>query len=158
MLVYKVRMEEFPVYKHLGTKFEYLVIKDFEFWRLYLHLRQYPYIGRCYAASFRVDAKCVLDMRECERRELFKVVFPVWGRATKKLFGHNPQNADVACFSNEWKHLHWHFIPRFDEVVLYSGYIFKDKNPGANYSPYPKKELPHEFMVQLVADMRDAIR
>ncbi len=150
-------MKEFPVYEHLGTKFEHLVIEDFEFWRLYLHPRQYPYIGRCYAASLREDAKSVVDMNGAERGELYEVVLPVWGRAVEKMFGHNSQNADVACFANEWPHLHWHLIPRFDEVVSYGGCQFRDENFGANYSPYPKKELPLELILRLVADMRDAI-
>ncbi len=150
-------MEEFPVYEHLGTKFEHLVIEDFRYWRLYLHPRQYPYIGRCYAASLREDAKSVVDMNGAERDELYEVVLPVWGRAVKKQFGHNTENMDLSFFGNEWHHLHVHFIPRFTGVVLYGGCEFRDPNIGANYSPYPKKKLPHQFMLQLVADMRDAI-
>ena len=151
-------MREFSVYEHLGTEFEHLVIKDFEYWRLYLHPRQYPYIGRCYAASLREDAKSVVDMNSAERDELFEVILPAWGRAIEKLFRHDSRNADIACFANDWKHLHWHFIPRFTDVVSYGGYKFRDPNIGANYSPYPKKKLPHKLMTQLVEDMRDAIK
>ena len=93
--------------------YEQLEIKKYEFWRLQLHHRQYPYLGRACAFAIRDDAKLLSDMNSNEREELFTIIAPQWEYAISELYGEI--NPDFAIFGNRTNHLHAHLIPRFPE-------------------------------------------
>jgi len=116
-----------------------LKIHSFQYWDLFLHPNQYPYIGRCYAWAKRAEAESLIDMNEAERNELFQIIIPAWNLAITKLFKHDLSN--LAIFSNSARHLHAHFIPRYQEKRIFANVEFTDPNPNGNYSPYPKKKL-----------------
>jgi diadenosine tetraphosphate (Ap4A) HIT family hydrolase len=124
--------------------YEQFRIKRFDLWDLYVHVNQYPYVGRCYAAAQRENARKITDMTMLEGEELFGKVIPAWDKAISQLFNHDRLN--VALLGNTWPHLHAHLIPRYITAREAFGVVFTDPNPKGNYSPYPKKELPLETL------------
>lgn len=132
--------------------FAHLKLFDFEHWGLYLHGNQYPYIGRCYAWANREDADLVTDMTFDERNELYGEIIPLWWDAVQELFGSIRPN--ISCLGNEAPHLHYHLIPRYDQLVKFQGINFEDVNQGRNYAPYEKKSVG----ANVLFDIRDALK
>ena len=132
--------------------YEQFSIKDFSFWKLYLHQNQFPYLGRCYAWANRSDAVEISDMTVSEREDLFEKVIPAWRRAIDGLC--HPDKINLAILGNTSPHLHTHLIPRFQTPRQFGGIEFIDPNPAGNYAPYPKRELPMETLFAI----RDKIR
>ncbi len=130
-----------------ADRYEKFKIKTYDFWGLYLHENQFPYLGRCYAWALRPDANDVMTMSEPERDELFDIVIPKWDDAIKQLFNHDKVN--VAFLGNTTPHLHAHLIPRYETPREFSGVTFTDPNPSGNYAPYPKRELPPETLMTI---------
>ena len=122
-------------------------IKTYDHWDLFLHSNQVPYIGRCYAAAIREDANFVTDMNNYESEELFSKVILAWDKTVQELFGKSRPN--VAILGNDWPHLHAHLIPRFKEPKIFYGIKFIDPNPTGNYSPYPKKDISLEILMDI---------
>jgi diadenosine tetraphosphate (Ap4A) HIT family hydrolase len=131
--------------------YDKLKIKEYKYWDLFLHERQYPYIGRCYASAKRKEADLVVDMNEEESEELFFHVIPQWNNAVKKLF--NCSRSNVSCLGNSWNHLHWHLIPRYSSPRNFYGIEFIDPNPSGNYSPYDKKEIKEDILLKIKQDI-----
>ncbi|MBI4441231.1 hypothetical protein HY639_03620 [Candidatus Woesearchaeota archaeon] len=127
--------------------YDQYIIRHFEYWTLYVHEQQYPYLGRSYAWAVRSDAHRIRDMLTFERNELFDLVIPSWEKAVAALF--HPDWTNAAALGNTSPHLHWHLIPRYHSPRVYAGVTFEDPNPKGNYAPYPKKELPLEFVLQI---------
>lgn len=135
--------------------YEQFKIKRFDLWDLYLHKNQFPYLGRCYASAIREDADLITDMNQAETEELFSKIVPKWYESTSKLFGKSRPN--MAVFGNEWPHLHVHLIPRFTETKNFYGIDFIDPNPSGNYSPYPKKEISLDILMNIKEDIINQI-
>lgn len=68
-------------YDHLRIDIPYL-----QYWDLFLHKEQYPYLGRCYAWARCENADELLDMTPDERNELFDIIIPIWSRANQILW------------------------------------------------------------------------
>lgn len=139
----------------MEDKFEDFKIRTFEFWDLYLHKNQFPYLGRCYAWAKRPEARKVSDMNPAETKELFEVVLPAWEKALKIVS--NPDWTNAACLGNTSPHLHWHFIPRYNSPRQFDGFEFIDPNPKGNYAPYPKKELPTGLLMHIKTELTNNI-
>lgn len=130
------------------TDYEYLKIKTYSNWDLFLHENQYPYIGRCYSWAKRNNANLVTEMTVEERDELFDYIIPAWQNSISEIFGKNRPN--IAILGNEAPHLHAHLIPRYQFKMPYCyGMKFEDPNPKGNYSPYEKKKLPLEILLEI---------
>ena len=54
-------------------------IKEYDFWDLFLHVNQYPYLGRCYAWAKREDADQITGIKSGELVELFGDKYSVDG-------------------------------------------------------------------------------
>jgi len=130
-------------------------IKEYSFWDLFLHIQQFPYLGRCYAAAKRPDAESILDMLPEEGQELFSVIVPAWNKAVKTLFNHDWPN--VAILGNDWQHLHAHLIPRYFSPHSAYGIEFIDPRPKGNYAPYDKKEIPLEVLLRIKNDIKSQL-
>lgn len=131
--------------------YEPFKIKAYDRWDLYLHINQYPYIGRCYAWAKRGSALNAMGMNPEERNELFAIVIPEWDSAVKQLFSHDIAN--LACLCNEANHLHWHLIPRYNSPRQLHEIDFIDPNPKGNYSPYPKIKIQNEVLLKIKEDI-----
>ena len=114
-------------------------IKRFDCWDLYLHVNQYPYVGRCYAWAIRPEADKISDMNVVERDELFSLIIPSWEKAVQQLY--SPDRTNLAILGNETPHLHAHIIPRYSTPRNYYEIEFVDPNPKGNYVPYEKKKI-----------------
>ena len=135
--------------------YEQFKIKRFDLWDLYLHVNQFPYLGRCYAAAIREDADLITDMLPAESQELFFLVIPSWHKTLQKLFGESRPN--IAILGNDWPHLHAHLIPRFRNPKSFYGIEFIDPNPKGNYSPYPKREISLDVLLRIKEDIQQDI-
>ncbi len=136
----------------MSQDYSHLKIKSYDLWDLFLHEKQFPYIGRCYAWAIRDGAVKVTDMNAPERGELFSKIIPAWNNAVAELFKHDWPN--VAILGNEAPHLHAHLIPRYRSPRNFYGIEFIDPNPKGNYSPYPKKKIDLEILLQIKEEMQ----
>ncbi len=134
---------------------EQLKIKEYDNWDLFLHVQQYPYIGRCYAWAKRDDAQSIIGISPEEVVELFGFVIPEWNHAVSKLFNHDLPN--VAFLGNRTPHLHAQLIPRYKSPREFCKINFTDPRPGGNFAPYPKKEIPLEMLLQIKTEIKRAI-
>lgn len=130
----------------------FFCIKEYDFWDLFLHINQYPYIGRCYAWAKRDEADKITEIRSGELLEVFGKIISDWNRAVYQLFQHDRPN--LAILGNEAPHMHAHLIPRYNSPREFQGMVFTDPNPRGNYAPYDKRELPLDILLQI----RDAIK
>lgn len=131
-------------------------IKTYNFWDLFLHKEQYPYIGRCYAAAKRPDLDLVSNMDPHEMWELFETIVPQWDFAVYYLFNRSKPN--VAFGGNNWQRLYVDLIPRYNTPCIYGVVQFIDPNPGENYVPYPKMDLPLDTLLNIRDIMGGQIR
>lgn len=136
----------------MSDKFAKLGIERYAYFDLFLHMNQFPFVGRCYAWALREDAEKVTNMRKEEVDELFGVIIPDWSSAIYTLYNQSRDN--VAIFGNGTSHLHAHFIPRYDSPIRVHGIEFVDPNPNGNYSPYPKKEVPENLLLEIRDDIK----
>jgi len=113
----------------MGTDFSQLLVKNYNHWSIYLHANQ-GYLGRCVVWCKRDDALDLTDATQEEQAELFLVLTEL-RRATKSAFGADWFN--YAFLSNETKHLHGHFIPRYAKPKTFMRVVFEDKRYGHNY-------------------------
>ena len=51
-------------------------IKEYNNWDLFLHINQFPYLGRCYAWARREDADKITEINSGELVELFETIIP----------------------------------------------------------------------------------
>ena len=109
------------------------LIKGFQYWEVYLHPNQY-YLGRCSVALKR-HLEDLTEVTEEERTELFGILAGL-RETVMGLFGANLINYYSA--GNIVRHLHIHFIPRYDHEVDFEGVVFKDELWGQNHSFYPR--------------------
>jgi diadenosine tetraphosphate (Ap4A) HIT family hydrolase len=65
----------------------------------------------------------------------------------------------MAILCNEWRHLHAHFIPRFETPITFFEIVFIDPNPKGNYSPYDRKnaKLDEEKMLKLIELLKEEL-
>ncbi|PIN81730.1 hypothetical protein COV11_01285 [Candidatus Woesearchaeota archaeon CG10_big_fil_rev_8_21_14_0_10_30_7] len=137
----------------MSDPYDKFKIKEYNLWDLYLHINQYPYIGRCYAAAKREEADVILDMNLHETSEIFEIIIPEWNNAVKRCYSHDRPN--IAISGNDWKHLHCHLIPRYNTSRLVYGIVFNDPNPKGNYAPYSKKELEEKILMKIKEKIKE---
>ena len=139
----------------MTDKYEQFKIKEYGQWDLFLHINQFPYIGRCYAWAKREDADLVTDMNPEETEELFQTIIPSWNRTVKNLFQSDRPN--IAILGNEANHLHAHLIPRYNSVCEHYSIKFEDPNPKGNYAPYPKRKLDQTILFEIRDEIKSKI-
>jgi diadenosine tetraphosphate (Ap4A) HIT family hydrolase len=137
--------------------YEKFKIQDYDYWSLYLHQEQYPYIGRCYVVHRYEDFDNILflDSESDHTTELFQVVIPDWFKAVSKLYKADWPN--VAFLGNDWRHLHFHLIPRYWQKHNFFGIEFEDPQPTKNYAPYPKRALGEDILQQIKQQIQETI-
>lgn len=131
------------------------ILKEYNYWKLILSAKQYPYVGRCKALCKRDGAEHITSMTYEEREELFSIVLPEWERAVNKLS--SPHKINFSILGNTNPHLHAHLIPRYNKKVVLYEEVFEDPNPTGNYAPYPKKKMSLEFMKKIENDYKSIL-
>lgn len=137
------------------------LLRRFESWAVYLHEDQ-SYLGRTYVALNRggdnEELDPFLDTDPGERFEFIEVVDSI-KTALDELY--QPTRLNYANLRNTWHHCHWHVIPRYEGPDFgrrtVSGLDFHDMNPGRNYAPSPKHDVPPKIFSQIHADMSAAL-
>ncbi|MEN6329321.1 MAG: HIT family protein [Methanobacteriaceae archaeon] len=119
-------------------------------WLVFLAPSQ-RYLGTCVVALKR---GCK-DLSEVEREEWtdFGLIVKKLEETLKNMF--NPTLFNWSCFknatfrqSNPQPEVHWHFIPRYKEEVVFKGVKFKD--PDFGYIPQPiTRRIPPEVLKDL---------
>jgi diadenosine tetraphosphate (Ap4A) HIT family hydrolase len=132
-------------------EFERLLIKEYDYWKIYLHENQ-CYLGRCYIWAKRHDALDFFDMTQEEFREYTRTGNHLKA-ALKDLF--NPDLLNYATFANEVRHLHTHVIPRYKSPRKFEGVNFSDKNWGKNYAPYDRDFIISE---EVLVKIKNAVK
>lgn len=106
-------------------------IKEFDYWVWYLHENQ-SYLGRTYLLAKRNDALDFIEMTEAEQREFFMIA-KIIKRTLAICF--NPDLINYAALGNRFRHLHVHFIPRYENARIFFNIQFIDHRWGMNYAP-----------------------
>ncbi len=109
-------------------------LAEFKHWIIYLHPNQ-CYLGRCYLWATRSDAFDFMEMTDEEWAE-FRKIGQSLKQAISKLFA--PDMFNYAALGNVGRHLHVHFIPRYETTRSFQNITFVDERWGNNYAPYDK--------------------
>lgn len=105
------------------------LIKEYKYWSIYIHHNQ-GYLGRCIIWCKREDALDLADASIEEQRELFLVMRDL-REVIKNVF--RPDWFNYAFLGNETRHLHGHFVPRYEKPKVFNGMVFKDRLFGHNF-------------------------
>jgi diadenosine tetraphosphate (Ap4A) HIT family hydrolase len=132
------------------------LIKEYKYWELYLHLNQYPYIGRCYAWAKRTDANHFSDMTELEILEFKNNIVPDFENQLNSKFP-SILRFNYTVMGNEAPHLHFHMIPRYEKDFIFMGVDCKDDKKDGNYAPYEKKKISDEVIEKLLVLLKKDI-
>lgn len=119
-------------------------------WEIYLAPSQ-RYLGTCVVALKR---HC-RDLSQVKDEEWidFAIVVRKLEKSLEQSF--HPTLFNWSCFKNSVfrsenpnPNIHWHFIPRYKDLVNFEGTIFQD--PDFGYIPLPvKKDIPEEMMEKI---------
>lgn len=126
------------------------IIKEYTHWTLFLHKKQNPYVGRCYAWWKKDDSQGQGEnMRpsDLSRQAVFELNQTVFDEVVDacRALGHqvDPYGENfllnMAYLANlaEHKHyMHWHFVPRFKEPLAVGkiGLLTADHEWGQHYA------------------------
>lgn len=125
-------------------------MKAYKYWEIYVHENQ-GYLGRCVVWCKRKDALDLADTAPEEQAELFSVLHDL-REASKKIF--QPDWFNYSFLGNELRHLHGHFIPRYEKPRTFLGTVFEDKLYGRNY------KTDHNFITlpEVLNEVRDKLK
>ena len=126
------------------------IIWETDYWNIYLAPSQ-RYLGTCVVALKR-HCKDLSELNDTEWIDFAKIVQKL-EKSLEDLF--SPTLFNWSCFKNSVfrgenpePEIHWHFIPRYKDSVVFEDTIFHD--PDFGYIPIPlKKEIPPEIMEHL---------
>jgi diadenosine tetraphosphate (Ap4A) HIT family hydrolase len=121
----------------MTDKYSKFIIKDYKYWTVYIHQNQ-SYLGRCVVWCKRENALDLTEATPEEQSELFIVLNELKNAVTKSF---QPDWFNYAFLGNETRHLHGHFIPRYENSKEFMGVTFEDKLWGHNY------KTNHDFKI-----------
>lgn len=107
-----------------------------------MHTNQ-SYLGRCYVWCKRDDALDFADATIEEQEELFLVLQDLRA-AVLKTFA--PDWFNYSFLGNGTRHLHGHFIPRYEKTKTFMDTVFEDKLYGHNYKTDHSFKTPHNVL------------
>ena len=133
-----------------------IVYKD-SYWCLMLDTDQ-TYLGRCCVVLKRHCG----DLAELTKEELldFHEIAKKLESALKKSF--NATMFNWTCLMNDsYKnippnpHVHWHFRPRYNHKVEFSGLTFEDKEFAHHYARGTAKEISEDIRKKIIEKIKD---
>ena len=137
----------------LDLSFDYLTIKDYEHWTLQVACNQ-SYLGRCIIWCKRENAEDLSDMTPDESAELVEILNEL-------------KKAEITAFNTDWfnysflgngtRHLHCHFIPRYETKREFSGITFEDKFWGSNFKTDPDFVTTDEIREKVKLELKKHI-
>jgi len=114
-------------------------IKEYKYWVLYLHFKQH-FFGRSLLLLKRHET----DISELSKEEIIEqhLIFKKWKNSINRLT--HPYNFVLMISNTETdvhnNHLHWHFIPRYNEQFIFEGVNFPCDSEREMKIPYYKVE------------------
>jgi len=109
--------------------FSHNLIKQYKHWGVYVAENQ-NYLGRCVIWCDREDALDLADATPDEQKELFEIL-PELREAVRKAFKADWSN--YAFLGNDTRHLHCHFVPRYESEREFADTTFKDERWRHSY-------------------------
>lgn len=129
------------------------LIKDYKYWLVNIHENQ-GNLGRCVVWCKRNDALDLTDATEEEQEELFEILKKL-RKALQDTF--QPDWFNYAFLGNETRHLHSHFIPRYEKQRIFMKTIFKDKLYGHNYKTNHDFITPEPVLLEVQSLLKKAL-
>ncbi len=135
----------------MSEDFSKNLIKEYKYWEIYINANQ-NYLGRCVVWCKRENALDLADATPEEQQELFLVLHEL-REASKKIF--QPDWFNYSFLGNATRHLHGHFLPRYEKPKTFMGIIFNDELWGH----YPDDSNDNNLAVsqEVLSAMRDKL-
>jgi len=134
-------------------------IKEFEHWILYLHFHQY-FFGRC-LLILKKHKTAFSQLTNIELNEAAKI-HKAWLKAIIKLTKKAHYSTTLTISNTEShihnNHLHWHFIPRYENKVVFENINFNYDNKKQRMQHYNKIEIKQETNTNLRKKIAHAIK
>lgn len=111
-------------------------VKDYNYWEVFVHENQ-SYLGRCVIWCKRNNALDLTDATIEEREELFAILREL-RKAIQDAF--QPDWFNYSFLGNEMRHLHCHFVPRYQNERVFGNVTFRDERWGRNW------QIDHNFL------------
>lgn len=127
------------------------IVKKYRYWTVYVNEDQ-GFIGRCVVWCVRENALDLADATLEEREELFTILNELRD-ATRTAFGATWFN--YTFLGNKDRHLHCHFIPRYQAPVTFEGVSFIDLDYNANPA---KTGTTNKVEPRILAVIRDRLQ
>lgn len=108
--------------------YEANIVKKYQYWTVYVNANQ-DYLGRCVIWCNREDALDLAEATQAEGQEFHQILKGLKD-ATTQLFGATWFN--YALLGNVDRHLHCHFLPRYETPATFAGMKFVDEDYTAN--------------------------
>jgi diadenosine tetraphosphate (Ap4A) HIT family hydrolase len=137
----------------MEDEFSRNLVKDYIHWAVYVHENQ-GYLGRCIIWCKRENALDLTDATPAEQQELFLILKDLY-QATKKCFQADWFN--YAFLGNGVRHLHCHFIPRYQSPRIFNGTTFEDKLWGHNYKTNHNFVTPPKLLERVRVELKQAL-
>jgi len=137
----------------MSEDFSKFLIKDYTYWSIYIYENQ-SYLGRCVLWCKREYA---LDLTEAtleEQEELFVVLSDLKNAVTKAF---QPDWFNYAFLGNETRHLHCHFIPRYESSRDFMGTTFTDVFWGKNYKTDKEFSISQEVLEGIQEKIKETL-
>lgn len=157
-----------------AEKYQPYIIKDYIDWTLFLHEKQFPYIGRCYAwwkdsSPHEGELMRPSDLGRDELLELNNTIFDEVVDACAALGYQVEPYGDkfllnmsyLANMPEHNHHMHWHFVPRTSIPIVLAGLNLRteDVEWGKHYAkpPLGEEALAHEKLLAIRQLMANTI-
>ena len=137
----------------MEDKFSSAIIKEYIYWTVYVHENQ-SYLGRCVIWCKRDNALDLTDTTPVEQNELF-IILKDLCKASKESF--KPDRFNYAFLGNGVRHLHCHFVPRYESSRIFRGITFEDKLWGHNYKTDHNFVTPPKLLNQVRDELKKAL-
>ncbi|MDR3583478.1 MAG: HIT family protein [Candidatus Pacebacteria bacterium] len=137
----------------MSQNYSKLLIREYKYWSVYIHENQ-SYLGRCVIWCKRENAVDLTDATEEEQRELF-FVSSEFKNGIIEVF--QPDWFNYSFLGNEVRHLHGHFIPRYEKPREFRGYVFEDKLYGHNYKTDHTFKIPSKILLEIKLKIKEAL-
>lgn len=139
-------------------KYEPWVLATYDYWKVYLNIRDPSLFGRAYAwyTPEHIDR---MQLYEIEREHLDELIYRIIPQHRLAL-GQFRRPLAINC---EWQgnetdehrgHGHMHLLPRYAGPVHFGQLVFTDPNPTRRHVPR-KMELSREQMLDIVDVLQD---
>jgi diadenosine tetraphosphate (Ap4A) HIT family hydrolase len=127
------------------------------FWAVNIAEDDQTYLGRCYVALKR-PCGTLSEITQEEFSDFLSVVKRL-EKATTQAFGATMHNW-TCLMNNAYQvepakpQVHWHFRPRYKNIVKFAGEEFRDKEFGYHYERKPVRPVSDDLAAKIIAEIQ----